>query len=160
MVEAFSLRGLGRLAERWKEAPPFPGDNAYGDAIAGYCRDIIQRYTKLATEQGLLNDPAAWVCKPHRRDRFARAELICAGGVTTILAEYERAPNCVEVLAALNRETYAFARRSPILEDQAKQEMHVAAVGSAVRRFGSIGSPHLAQVPYVPSDIRFRAASI
>src|SRR5271166_1469070 len=91
MVEAFSLRGLGRLAERWKEAPPFPGDNAYGDAIAGYCRDIIQRYTKLATEQGLLNDPAAWVCKPHRRDRFARAELICAGGVTTILAEYERA---------------------------------------------------------------------
>ena len=47
-----------------------------------------------------------------------------------------------------------------ILEDQAEQEMHVAAVGSAFRRLGSIGSPHLAQVPYVPSDIRFRAASI
>src|SRR5262249_54230578 len=43
---------------------------------------------------------------------------------------------------------------------QAEQEMHVAAVGSAFRRLGSIGSPHLAQVPYVPSDIRFRAASI
>src|SRR5262245_23869342 len=38
-----------------------------------------------------------------------------------------------------------------ILEDQAEQEMHVAAVGSAFRRLGSIGSPHLAQVPYVPS---------
>jgi hypothetical protein len=47
-----------------------------------------------------------------------------------------------------------------ILENQAEQEMHVAAVGSAFRRLGSIGSPHLAQVPYVPSDIRFRAASI
>jgi hypothetical protein len=47
-----------------------------------------------------------------------------------------------------------------VLEDQAEQEMHVAAVGSAFRRLGSIGSPHLAQVPYVPSDIRFRAASI
>jgi hypothetical protein len=47
-----------------------------------------------------------------------------------------------------------------ILEDQAEQEMHVAAVGSAFRRLGSIGSPHLAQVPYVPSDIRFGAASI
>jgi hypothetical protein len=47
-----------------------------------------------------------------------------------------------------------------ILEDQAEQEMHVAAVGSAFRRLGSIGSPHLAQLPYVPSDIRFRAASI
>ena len=44
--------------------------------------------------------------------------------------------------------------------DQAEQEMHVAAVGSAFRRLGSIGSPHLAQVPYVPSDIRFRAASV
>jgi CBS domain len=48
----------------------------------------------------------------------------------------------------------------PILEDQVEQEMHVAAVGSAFRRLGSIGSPHLAQVPYVRSDIRFRAASI
>jgi len=47
-----------------------------------------------------------------------------------------------------------------ILEDQAEQEMHVAAVGSALSRLGSIGSPHLTQVPYVPSDIRFRAASI
>src|SRR6516165_9494055 len=37
-----------------------------------------------------------------------------------------------------------------MLEDQAEQEMHVAAVGSAFRRLGSIGSPHLAQVPYVP----------
>jgi hypothetical protein len=41
-----------------------------------------------------------------------------------------------------------------ILEDQAEQEMHVAAVGSAFRRLGSIGSPHLV----VPSDIRFKAA--
>jgi hypothetical protein len=58
-------------------------------------------------------------------------------------------------------ETYALARWSPYnLKNQPEQEMHVAAVGSAFRRLGSIGSPHLAQVPYVPSDIRFRAASI
>jgi hypothetical protein len=54
--------------------------------------------------------------------------------------------------------TYTLARWWPLLEDQAEQEMHVAAVGSAFRRLGSIGSPHLAQVP--PSDIRFSAASI
>src|SRR5262249_49778975 len=47
-----------------------------------------------------------------------------------------------------------------ILDDQAEQEMHVGAVGSAFRRLGSMGSPHLAQTPYVPSVIRFRAASI
>ena len=57
-------------------------------------------------------------------------------------------------------ETYTLADGRLILEDQAEQEMHVAAVGSAFRRLGSIGFPHLAQVPYVPSDIRFRAASI
>ena len=44
--------------------------------------------------------------------------------------------------------------------DQVEQETHVAAVGSAFRRLGLIAPPHLAQVPYVPSDIRFRAASI
>jgi hypothetical protein len=47
-----------------------------------------------------------------------------------------------------------------MLTDQAEQETHVAAVGSAFRRLESIGPPHLAQVPYVPLDIRFRAASI
>src|SRR6516165_355107 len=36
MVEAFSIRGLGHLAKGWKENPPFPGDNAFGDAIARY----------------------------------------------------------------------------------------------------------------------------
>src|SRR6516162_9378473 len=46
------------------------------------------------------------------------------------------------------------------VHDQTEQETHVAAVGSAFRRFGSIGPPHLTQVPYVPSDIRFRVASI
>ena len=58
-------------------------------------------------------------------------------------------------------ETCALSRWSPhILEHQTEQGMHVAAVGSTFRRLGSIGSPHLAQVPYVPLDIRFRAASI
>jgi len=64
-------------------------------------------------------------------------------------------------------EASARARRAAVvadcitmLTDQAEQETHVAAVGSAFRRLGSIGPPHLAQVPYVPSDIRFRAASI
>src|SRR5262249_3393042 len=50
--------------------------------------------------------------------------------------------------------------RTIVFADHVEQEMQVAAVGSAFRRLGSMGSPHLAQVPYVPSDIRFRAASI
>ena len=59
------------------------------------------------------------------------------------------------------RRTYALARWfGLIIKDQAEQEMPVAAVGSAFRRLGSIGSPHLAQVPYVPLDIRVRATLI
>jgi hypothetical protein len=103
MVEAFSIRGLGRLAESWKQNPPFPGDNAFGDAIADYRRDIIQRYTTLAEQQGLTRDPAAWFAD-HRSvievpglNPFAQAACI------TVLAEYERTPSCVEALGALNR---------------------------------------------------------
>jgi hypothetical protein len=55
---------------------------------------------------------------------------------------------------------YEINARTIVFVDYVEQEMHVAAVGSAFRRLGSIGSPHLAQVPYVPSDIRFRASSI
>jgi hypothetical protein len=71
MVDAFSLRGLGRLAESWKQNPPFPGDNDFGNAIADYRKNVIQKYAKLAA--------------------------------LTILAEYERAPDCIEALGALNR---------------------------------------------------------
>jgi hypothetical protein len=48
MVEAFSIRGLARLAESWKNNPPFPNDGGFGDAIADYRKNIIQRYSELA----------------------------------------------------------------------------------------------------------------
>ena len=79
LVEAFSIRGLGRLAESWKQDPPFPGDNAFGNAIADYRHNIIQQYTAQADEQGLSRNPAAWFAD-HRSEiempalnRFAQA---------------------------------------------------------------------------------------
>lgn len=103
MVEAFSLHGLGRLAKGWKENPPFAGDNAFGDAIADYRENIIRGYTALADSQGLTRDSAAWFAK-HRSEieipglnQFAQAISVA------ILAEYDRAPNCIEALGALNR---------------------------------------------------------
>jgi hypothetical protein len=45
-------RGLGRLAESWKQNPPFPGDNAFGDATAAYRQNVIQRYAKPPTRRG------------------------------------------------------------------------------------------------------------
>src|SRR5262245_62315211 len=103
LVEAFSLRGLGRLAESWKHNPPFLGDNQFGEGIAVYRKDVTERYAKLAAEQGLTADPARWFAD-HRNEievlglnRFAQAASLL------ILAEYEQHPDCVEALGALNR---------------------------------------------------------
>jgi hypothetical protein len=104
IVEAFSLRGLGHLARNWKQAPPFPGDNAYGDAIASYRQDVIQKYRTLAVQQGGIEDAGGWFTRhrteieaPNGLNRFAQAASLI------ILAEYERTPGCVEALGALNR---------------------------------------------------------
>jgi len=103
MVEAFSLRGLGRLAKDWKQNPPFAGDNAFGDAIADYRANIIRGYGALADSQGLTRDTAAWF-HDHRSEIEVPALNPFAQAMSlTILAEYEEAPDSVEALGALNR---------------------------------------------------------
>jgi hypothetical protein len=104
MVEAFSLRGLGRLAQAWKATPPFAGDNAYGDAIAGYRQNVIDKYRQLAVEQGGIEDFGAWFARlkgPIEAEGGLNAYAQAAAPV--MLAEYERTPRCVEALGALNR---------------------------------------------------------
>ena len=103
LVEAFSIRGLGRLAESWRRDPPFYVDNRFGDGIAAYRDNIIQRYTTLAAEQGLMLDPAGWF-KNHRAEiEVAGLSPFAKAASLIILAEYEQAPDCVEALGALNR---------------------------------------------------------
>jgi len=101
MVEAFSLHGLGRLADSWRRDPPFSGDNAFGDAIADYRRNIIQRYAKAAEEQKLTRDPATWFAA--HRNEIEVVGLNAFAQSLTILTEYEAAPESVEALGALNR---------------------------------------------------------
>jgi hypothetical protein len=103
MVEAFSLRGLGHLAKGWKQNPPFAGDNEYGDRIAEYRENIIQHYTKLAAEQGLTHDSAAWFADHRSEIELPGLNPFAKAASLSVLAEYERAPVCVEALGALNR---------------------------------------------------------
>ncbi len=103
MVEAFSIRGLARLAEGWKRSPPFENDNAFGDAIGKYRQDIIDHYSQLGREQRIGEGFAAWF-----RNNRAAIEAGALGPFSqaaslTILAEYENMPGCVEALGALNR---------------------------------------------------------
>jgi hypothetical protein len=103
IVEAFSLRGLGSLAKDWKENPPFPGDNAFGDAIAQYRDNIIRGYTALADGQGLSRDAAAWFADHRSEIEIPGLNPFAQAMSVTILAEYDRAPDCIEALGALNR---------------------------------------------------------
>jgi len=103
MVEAFSLRGLDRLAESWKQNPLFADDNAFGNSIAEYRANIIERYAKLADEQGLTRDSAHWFADHRREIEVAGLNPFAQAASLTILAEYERFPDCVEALGTLNR---------------------------------------------------------
>jgi len=104
LVEAFSIRGLGRLAASWKQDPPFPGDNAYGDAILSYREDILRQYRQLGADQGGVGDLAAWYAKN-------RGGIEGGGGLNSyakamaavIVGAYETPPDSVEGLGALNR---------------------------------------------------------
>lgn len=103
LVEAFSLRGLGRLAESWKQDPPFPGDNNFGEGIAAYREDIVQRYSRLAYDQGLNRDPAGWFADHRAEIELPGLNPFAQAASLTILHEYESVSNCVEGLGALNR---------------------------------------------------------
>jgi hypothetical protein len=103
MVEAFPIRGLGRRVESWKQNPPFPGDNAFGSAVADNRQNIIRQYSAIAEQQGLNRNAKAWFAE-HRSEvdkpglnPFAQAASL------KVLTEYERDPSCIEALGALNR---------------------------------------------------------
>lgn len=103
LVEAFSIRGLGRLAESWQQNPPFPGDNAFGNAIADYRQNIIREYTALADRQGLSQSTTEWFARHRGEIEKPGLNPFAQAASLKVLAEYERAPSCVEALGALNR---------------------------------------------------------
>jgi hypothetical protein len=101
MVEAFSIRGLGRLAASWEHNPPFAGDAAFGAAIRQYRQNLSEKYQG-AADQGAGGDTGTWFQKSRG--------LLESGGsapegpaILAVLAELERDQACVEDLGAVNR---------------------------------------------------------
>ena len=103
LVEAFSLRGLGRLGAAWRRAPPFPGDNGYGEAIAAYRSNVLDDYRRLAAEQGGTSDLKAWFARNRAQVEVGGLNPFARAASLVMLAEYERTPTCVEAIGALNR---------------------------------------------------------
>ncbi len=59
MVEAFSLRGLGLLADSWERDPPFAGDAAFARSIRDYRGDAIGKYAAAGGDSARGSAPAA-----------------------------------------------------------------------------------------------------
>ena len=107
LVEAFSIRGLGLLAESWAANPPFAGDAPFAKAITDYRANVIAGYAKPGDptpgDANYGTALAAWF-------RATRGALENAGGlapvegpaILAIVAEMESRA-AVEDLGALNR---------------------------------------------------------
>ena len=102
IVEAFSIRGLGRLADSWEQSPPLAGDAAFSASIRSYRDNVIKDY---GCAGGPVSDPeiALWF-------RGSRSQLESDGPrqlqgpfIVRMAAELERDIGCVEDLGALNR---------------------------------------------------------
>jgi hypothetical protein len=104
LVEAFSLRGLGKLADSWERRPLFPNDAAFANVLRQYRQNAITRYEKIASDQMQEVHVATWF-------RKQRSSLEGNGGldgppeaaVTTLLRELETDIGSIEDIGALNR---------------------------------------------------------
>ena len=104
LVEAFTLRGLGRLAESWKTNPPF----RRGQPVRrGNC-EVSRRISGGATigllrRRDLPQTPQLGSAKHRKEIEVSALNPFAQAASLKVLAEYEQAPNCVEALGALNR---------------------------------------------------------
>jgi hypothetical protein len=102
MVEAFSIRGLGRLADSWQRNPPFAGDSAFSGSIREYRQNLIKNYGGAG---GPISDREIGLWYRASRDKLEASALSGIEGplIIRVASELERDIACVEDLGALNR---------------------------------------------------------
>ncbi|HLJ22088.1 MAG TPA: hypothetical protein VKU84_17915 [Stellaceae bacterium] len=103
LVEAFSLRGLGLLADGWAHAPPFPNDAAYARDIRRYQDSLLVGCRTAARNQDIAAGFGAWfkgqeaILDEHGDVDTARA------AVPTLLGLLESDATMIADLGGLNR---------------------------------------------------------
>ena len=104
LVEAFSIRGLGLLAESWERQPPFAGDAAFGAAIRRYREDLLASYQAFAATVGADRGLAGWFAA-HRAEVEADGGVLGPGraAVPALVELLGEGQEAVEGLGALNR---------------------------------------------------------
>jgi hypothetical protein len=103
LAEAFSLRGLSRLAESWQEYPVFPRTAYFADKIRDYRSRILARYVQLGEQFG-LRDPGHFYqeLRPVLEKTNGLSDQSEAF-VPYVLDYIERDPHSIEDYGALNR---------------------------------------------------------
>jgi hypothetical protein len=103
LVEAFSLRGLGLLADNWAQAPPFPNDAAYAGSIRRYRDTILTGYQAIAQDQGISAGFGTWF-KTHETFLADHGGVHAArAAVSTTLGLLQSDPAMIPDIGALNR---------------------------------------------------------
>jgi hypothetical protein len=125
IAEAFSMRGLGLLADSWEKNPPFAGDQGFAAAIRQYRGNLIKQYTNAADQ-----DMASWL-RIHRSDLESGGPADKGPAVIETLAALENERACVEDLGAVNR--WPERTRVPIEDYLTKWAKSCAAIGTAGR---------------------------
>jgi len=103
LAEAFSLRGLGKLADSWEQQPVF-NDAPYAYAIRQYRRNVIENYEKIASTQTGNSGVAAWF-RQYRSELENQIGFPGPGSaaIPSMLHELEADPRSVDDIGALNR---------------------------------------------------------
>jgi hypothetical protein len=102
IVEAFSIRGLGRLAPSWQSNPPFAGNAAFAVAIREYRQNVIKNYRQ-AGQQTSDAEIASWFRESRSALEKSALSEIEGPFIIRVASELERDIACVEDLGALNR---------------------------------------------------------
>ncbi|KAI93642.1 hypothetical protein T281_15440 [Rhodomicrobium udaipurense JA643] len=103
LVEAFSLRGLGLLADAWEHAPPFPRDAAFADAIRDYREKMVVNYRAASKEQDETASLRNWFNQHEASLHVNGGVKAAAGAVSTMLDLLQSDATMVADLGALNR---------------------------------------------------------
>lgn len=103
LVEAFSLRGLGRLADSWARRPPFVNDSPFASSIHRYREDLIARYARNAAQSGAEINPRKWFSERRAELELNERPIFETGELVIFFLAALESDAAVADLGALNR---------------------------------------------------------
>jgi len=103
LVEAFSMRGIARLAAEREHEPPFNSDAEYGRSLRAYSRHLIEKYQEPQGSEHAEDIPTWLRANRALLDRATGVGVSEGPAILAVLNEMESDQGCVEDLGAVNR---------------------------------------------------------